>query len=482
MLTPLAAALLLLASNGFCTPAPAEIAVSPDPQYLVFWQADVVFGSAIEALTKQIERAAPAWARAGGEPRTLAPLRSQAEAQVKSGDLKGAESTLHRILAVVAPGLQPAAAAPETVAVRMEQLAARLAERLGARGDGETRQLAFGLSFAPLMVEDQIPGVIREAFRAAERHDLAVAFSLDSHYFWQNRPDLWQDPENVEWSDWHGKANRARYLDWGAPQKLAPHMCYNSPALRREIARLAGRVIAPAILSGMEMLKAKGKPRLFAGLLVDSEPSVDDYTQLARLNARLARFMDDDGAARARLGYHALHNLGYGPGMKTRDFKEALALVNRDFIAFWARQFVEAGIPASRLYTHVPAQGFAFGDPVVDYTNAPAWIAFNPYSRPGWTTYALRDFDGYFQPLYGLLAGHGNPSWGGVEANVGFGGRRGSWESYLWHHFGRGAKFVGVNTGATSAELTGQLERSAFSPEALAAYRRFLSGAALRPE
>ena len=39
---------------------------------------------------------------------------------------------------------------------------------------------------------------------------------------------------------------------------------------------------------------------------------------------------------------------------------------------------------------------------------------------------------------------------------------------------------MGVNTGATGTELPARLEKSAFGPEALAAYRKFLKGETLR--
>ena len=54
------------------------------------------------------------------------------------------------------------------------------------------------------------------------------------------------------------------------------------------------------------------------------------------------------------------------------------------------------------------------------------------------------------------------------------------WESYLAWHYNHGAALVAINTGATGKELPAQLEKSAFGPEALAAYRKFLKGEKLR--
>jgi len=50
------------------------------------------------------------------------------------------------------------------------------------------------------------------------------------------------------------------------------------------------------------------------------------------------------------------------------------------------------------------------------------------------------------------------------------------WESYLAWQYNYGAALVAINLGATGVDLPAQLEKSAFSPQAIAAYRKFLSG------
>jgi hypothetical protein len=54
------------------------------------------------------------------------------------------------------------------------------------------------------------------------------------------------------------------------------------------------------------------------------------------------------------------------------------------------------------------------------------------------------------------------------------------WESYLAWHYNHGAVLVAINMGATGNDLPAQLQRSAFSPQALVAYHRFLEGERLR--
>ena len=149
---------------------------------------------------------------------------------------------------------------------------------------------------------------------------------------------------------------------------------------------------------------------------------------------------------------------------------KALAKIVQETIAFWCEQFVDAGIPAEKLYPHVAAPA------PIEMTNAPIWTAFNKYSRPGWTTYAVEVLGESFKPIYDELEKHGNPAWAGVEANAGMPGSVVDWETYLAWHYNHGCVLVGVNMGATGEDLPRRLWDSAFSKEAIAAYRKFLTG------
>ncbi len=357
-----------------------------------------------------------------------------------------------------------------------------LRDRIGAVGDGKTRLLAFGLPNPTFDGESSLSARVHNAFRAARKHGIPVHLHFDFHIEWKERPDLWNcfDPKlpgydpangrNVEWSDWKGTPNRVRYLNWGVPQRIAPQMNLTSPVIRQEITRLVSRLIGPALKTEIDRLKEEGREYLFAGITVGSEPGIDDYSHP---DPETARLMEEDGTPKTPLGFNALTSRGYGEKHPPRDFRRALAEVNADFVAFCAKQFVDAGIPPSRLYTHVAA-------PVPqESTTAPIRIAFNEYSRPGWTTYPVGPLADDFGAIYSELEKHGSPAWGGVEANVGIPGSWVSWEAYLARHFNHGATLVGINCGATGTTLPDLLTRSAFGDEAIAAYKKFLSGAPL---
>ncbi len=335
----------------------------------------------------------------------------------------------------------PGSGDPQRIYSLIDASVSELVARIGANGDGRSRQLGFMLVLAPWMVEALWPGkmvtVVEQAFRIAAERNVAVHLSLETHYFWDARPDLWNfydaqapgyDPgnqANVEWAGWSGPPCPYRYVDWGTPQRLVPHMCYTSARVRSEIARLAA-LVGGAVERELETLRASGKGGLFSGITVSSEPSLDDYTHIDRIDPAMGQLMDQDGAPKVRLGYCALTNAGYSPAL--------------------------------------------------DFTNAPLWVAFNEISRPGFTTYPWEQLRNGFDPIYQELAAHGSPHWGGTESAPFDGSGPVPAYEYLRRHFDFGATVVVLNTGATSVGLTDALTQAVFGPDALDAYARFLAG------
>ena len=233
--------------------------------------------------------------------------------------------------------------------------AGELAERIGMKGDGQTRFLGFGLPHATYELEGQLPSRIRSAFAAAREHDLAVMLHFDFHLAWKSRPDLWNwfDPDkagynpdnqsNVEWHGWDGPPNRVRYLDHGVLERLPPNLCFTSKRTRAEVTRIVSQVIGPVLREEMAKLKAEGKEALFAGVLVGLEPSIDDYS---KPNPECAKMMQEDGVPAGPLGYRALLDRGFSADHPPDNFRQALAQIVQETVAFWCEQFVDAGIPA----------------------------------------------------------------------------------------------------------------------------------------
>ncbi len=375
--------------------------------------------------------------------------------------------------------------------------------RLGTTGDGKTRQLGVGGGI-PIWVSDdsKISQEIKVRFDIAKQTNTAAHFLVDDHIGWSERPDLWNwyDPrkrgynpdnkKNVEWYDWEGTPNKRRYLTPEGTPSQTPHMCYNSPAIEKEISRIISQVVGPALRKEIDQLKRENKEYLFGGITVGAEAGFDDYSVVSRLSqiprdanpeqmamAKMLRqavtLMDEDKAPHGKLGYCSLTNAGYSKANPPADVNQALAGINRKFIEFWDKQFVDAGISCFKLYTHVAA-----APPQDDNNNAPIDIVFNPYARPGWTTYPLGTLANGFRPLYEELAKHGNPAWGGVEANnAAFANPNApGWEEYLAWHYNHGAKLVGINVGASDQSIMSSLSKGASGDAAIAAYGKFLKG------
>jgi hypothetical protein len=365
---------------------------------------------------------------------------------------------------------------------RAPEQAPELVRQIGGKGDGRSRLLGFGAPMSPFDEEKQLPMRMHTAFATARARDLAVMLAFDFHIGWRSRADLWNwfdtnqpsykaaNRRNVEWFGWDGPPAKTRYLNWGMAERMAPPPCLTSAAYRSEVRRLVRDVIAPPLKEEVAALEREGKGRLFAGLLVGAEPGIEDYSNP---DPQTAKLMAEDGAPRGQLGYRALLDRGYTQDKPPADLHEALGEVIQETVGFWCRQFADAGMPPDRLYPHVVAQA-------ADTSSAPVSAAFNAWSRPGWSTYPAGCLTTGFGVIYSELQKHGNPPWGGVEANAGCPGGAVDWETYLGWHYNHGAAVVAINTGATGQELPDMLEKSAFGQEALAAYRKFLAGDPLR--
>jgi len=371
-------------------------------------------------------------------------------------------------------------------------------DRFGTTGNGK-HQLGFALILPAWNLDAILPGrmeaIITAGFRVAAKRNIAVYFSISATYSWPARSDLWNfyDPNlqgydtanknNVEWVDWSGHplmtrdGKSYRYsMNSGAAERLAPHMCYNSPAILAEVSRFC-RIIGGTINNGIQELKAQGKEALFAGITVSDEPGLDNYAAMTNnVFQPLINLMNNDGAPLATLGYCALANTGYSAANPPNDLANALADINDQFISFWARELNKNGIPKSKMYNHIPAGAGEIGSPLLAFTNAPLDIAFNGYSRPGWTTYPIGPISNNFNALYDLLSQHGVLHWGGTESNpYGPGGSIIEPYEYLRMHYDHGATVMVMNSGA-APPLADALYKSLWNTQAVEAYKRFLQG------
>lgn len=375
----------------------------------------------------------------------------------------------------------------------LDTLVTQLINRVGTTGDA-THRLGFMIVLPVWFSDSRIGGdpahiekIIREAFAVAKDKNVAVYITFFSMNHWPAQMWNWYDPaqpgysaenkKNVEWTDWGGTPTKNRYSLQEGETRLQPVMCYNSPRVLSEVAYITSKVVGPAFVKAINGLKSAGKEDLFGGITLSEELSLDDYSGIDQINPKMGAMMKQDGALKTRLGYCALTNLGYSQTKPPASYPAALAKINQDYAAYWAKQLVQAGIPKSKLYTHVaPATDAAY----LQYTNAPIETAFNDYSNPGWTTYLAGPLSSGFSILYKALANNGSPTWGSTESSpTNIGGKGVKPETFLAWHYNHGANLIVMNSADGSAGGQG-LGKSMFSAASIAAYKKFLSGGQLQ--
>jgi hypothetical protein len=352
----------------------------------------------------------------------------------------------------------------------MSQFVRRLVEQIGSTGDTEAK-LAFIIG--PLAfdyTDEEMRQMIADAFEIALEQNIAVGFHIDDSMFWARRSDLWEDPANVEWLDWEGTPNTGRVIVWGPqPTRLAPQMCFNSPAIEAAVRHLS-EVIGSAVSEGIATLEAEGRPELFAGVIVGWE------TMIGR-----------DFETNQHLGYCALTHLGFSREQPPQDLDGERERVVQAFIELWAEGLAAAGIDTEKIYSHtavIPEQAYETmranmsegAELTYSQVNqfAPPSVSFGEHYQPGFSTYPQ---PGLMEQLYAELEQHGSPRWASSEgANIDPATlTSGSMETYLAWTFNHGAALVNIFGWGVGSE-TNPFRLAAEAPDALTAYRKFLSG------
>jgi hypothetical protein len=337
----------------------------------------------------------------------------------------------------------------------------------------------LGFAIGPVAMDlgpDEARSAIRDAFDVALETDLAVAIHLDDYMFWaraqtaDGRP-LRSIPGTAEWTDWSGAPAGSLQIGYLPNAGLAPQICYEHPAVRDFATYWTRDVIGAEIKRQYDRLIRAGKERLFAGVIAGWESNL-------------------------AYGYCSLAQLGYSAQNPPPDFDRAREQVLQRHIERWSKGIYDAGIPSEWIFTHLgPISQRAYDHmrsmmPVAHIRRVHQstalrafWTAFNNYSNPGFSAYADADI---YNDIDRALRAHRRTVWAMAEgANVSPASPAApaplSWEAFLAQSVNRGAKITNV-FGAFQGPGTGEFGRAAESPEAVAAYRKFLRGETLREE
>ena len=362
--------------------------------------------------------------------------------------------------------------APSKSAVR-DLIVQDVVARIGTVG---TLRSKLGFSIGPLALDhpdDELRRLVREAFEIAVETNVAVAFHIDDSMFYGRRVSL-RDPSNYEWIDWSGTVSTGREIDWGSRRRLPPQLCFNCPRVIAEVRRVGRDVIGAEIKKGIDGLASQGKPDLFAGVIAGWE------TQMGK-----------DFDSEKPTGFHALSNRGFSAKHPPASPDGEREDVVREFIEVWSQALVDAGIPVTKVYSHVwtvsarmyeEATAGRPRDRVPSMSQlsnfSPMSIASGSTHRPGFSIYPA---SGVFDDLYAELARQGHPPWACAEGtNIrpgrGVGSSRMTMETYLAKMYNHGAVLVNIFSWGIGGD---EFKNSDFrivteGAEALAAYRKLL--------
>jgi hypothetical protein len=351
----------------------------------------------------------------------------------------------------------------------LEASAKDIAARIGNKGD---RRNKLGICLGPLTLkhsDDEVRRLIAQGFEIARRNDLAVAFHIDDQMFWDGRKDL-EGPENIEWIDWKGTLCSGRRLDWSAtPTKTPPQLCLNSRAVQDAV-KTRARLIGQELKKHVGKLASEAKAHLYAGTIAGWESMIGRDYATGKPN-----------------GYHALSNRGFSAARPPAQMNLELAQVIKDFVELWSRHLVEGGAPKDKIYSHIAFTEQGFEDPNASSESmigmATADTAFGKWYQPGFSLYPSEDT---LRLVLEPLRKHNNPPWIMAEGtNVVPNGVPGeaTMESYLGKIFNHGAVIANIFSWGIGGEAERQrniFRRATENPEALRAYRKFLSGQPLK--
>jgi hypothetical protein len=359
----------------------------------------------------------------------------------------------------------------------LRQTVLELRDRVGVPAAAGRR---LGFVLGPIAfdnTDDEVRRLIAEGFGLALESGVAVGFHIDDSMFWGRLREL-NTPDNLEWLDWKGTPNTGRRLDWSSrPLKIMPQLCLNSKGVRQAVSERAA-LIGGEIAKGLARLRAAHRDELFLGVIAGWE------TQIGR-----------DFETGKDLGYGALTHAGYSAAHPPADLDAARSKIVHEFVDFWARSLVEAGVPRGKVYSHiaflsetmykvarrVKAPGMAAPYLQVIHFTPPA-TAFCDACVPGFSTYPQ---PGLLEQWRAELEKHGDPPWASCEgtamdpAEAERTGKGMNMETYLGNLFNHGAVLVNVFGWAVGGP-DNPFRKVAEGESALAAYKKFLRGEKLR--
>ncbi len=280
----------------------------------------------------------------------------------------------------------------------------------GVEAAAEGRRLGFG-ALPPMLLLDTVEELrtkVHLGFDVAEAEDVAVYFQIDDMHFLSDA--ITSDPMLCEWRAFPEPGAETGpplpyWFNWGAWMRFPGVPCFGSPGLREYISRQLRAGVLDPMRERLARLAQRDRLDLFAGIAIGWETHIPNYAPgephyfinpdappvYARPDGETVTMPAEE---MARGGYAALHWRGWteerlveeaaARGVSRDDlFREICFDVIQDYSAMLAETAHDAGIPRSRIFTHIVPM-----DSVEDTTSTTVpqiRCAVNRYATPGFT-------------------------------------------------------------------------------------------------
>lgn len=241
-------------------------------------------------------------------------------------------------------------------------------------------------------------------------HDFPIFINLEGLGWWNNRPDLYNDPNNVEWTCWDVScAIDKSWRNWGSEFEVKPQPNLASPALIQATKDALNQFI-PIIVNWYKELPSE-KQYLFGGISLGGEVDIG------------ANYYYYPGGVSNGKGLAGSTQLGYA-AVKTAGIKSSGTITEGDINEVVKRYqtalnktALDLGIPRNKIFNHNGGKGAA---PFIDY---PQEVVFetlvgslNNFASPGWSFYGDVTANPQNYPdLVNALNQAGNGQWSSPE-------------------------------------------------------------------
>jgi hypothetical protein len=297
---------------------------------------------------------------------------------------------------------------------------AEIKEFYGPNRTGSSRLYGFSLWSLMLFKQstDEMAAILDQAFDMADEFDLPVYLHLDMLHN-PPTPDAWrgpdikfyEDPMMCEWTAFPGPGEQHGpvphyFCNWGRWFSAPAFPCFASPRLRDFVTTQLRLGVLEPLGKRLADLEAKNRRHLFAGICVGWETHIPDqragqpypFPSIDPTDPPVDTFSNPAVTMEAwemgRLGYAALHHLGYDQARlekeaavqgKTVDtlFIDLCHQVNHDYTELLARTVNDSGVPRRKIYSHTLALSTTIENRST--FSPPVRAAVNPCCTPAFT-------------------------------------------------------------------------------------------------